>query len=207
MTLSGRFRAPRRAGLQSRRGSIVGVWLLLCLASAVLPAQQTSTLGEVARKEEERRKKISAPAKVYTNKDLPKAAVVPPPSPATPAAPAAGQKPAADTQKPAADTQQPAESKEEEKGEAWWRKRIAAVRTDLQRNEMAAEAFQSRVNALTTDFAARDDPYQRAQISIERQKTLNELERVKEEIVRLKKVIADIEEEARVAGVPPGWLR
>ena len=190
MALSGRV----------RRGVIVGAWLLFWLTSAVLPAQQTSTLGEAARKEEERRKKVAAPAKVYTNKDLPKGAVAPPASPATPAAPAAGQKPAADTQKPA-------ESKEEEKGEAWWRKRIAAVRTDLQRNEMAAEAFQSRVNALTTDFAARDDPYQRAQISIERQKTLNELERVKEEIARLRKVVADIEEEARVAGVPPGWLR
>jgi hypothetical protein len=72
---------------------------------------------------------------------------------------------------------------------------------------MAAEAFQSRVNALTTDFVNRDDPYQRAQIAVDRQKALAELERVKTEIVRLKQQIADIEEEARQAGVPPGWLR
>ncbi len=190
MSLSGRFHAAA--------GSIAGTLLLLCLTSAALAAQQTSTLGDVARKEEERRKKVSTPAKVYTNKDLPKSAVSPP-STTAPGAPVAGKKPA--------ETQKPEESKDEEKGEAWWRQRITAARTELQRNEMAAEAFQSRVNALTTDFAARDDPYQRAQISIDRQKTLNELERVKAEIIRLKQAVADIEEEARVAGVPPGWLR
>jgi hypothetical protein len=31
--------------------------------------------------------------------------------------------------------------------------------------------------------------------------------RVTEEIATLKKQMADIEEEARQAGVPPGWLR
>jgi hypothetical protein len=36
---------------------------------------------------------------------------------------------------------------------------------------------------------------------------LDELERVKADIVGLKQAIADIEQEARVAGVPPGWLR
>jgi hypothetical protein len=190
MTLSGRFRAVSV--------SFAGALLLLWATNAVLPAQ-TPTLGEVARKEEERRKKIATPAKVYTNKDLPKTGAVPAPPPAAAGAPSAAPK--------AEETQKPEEPEGEVKDEAWWRKRITAVRTELQRNEMAAEAFQSRVNALTADFSARDDPYQRAQLSIERQKVLNELERVKVEIVRLKQSIADIEEEARVAGVPPGWLR
>ena len=194
MTLSGRFRAIS--------GPVLGALLLLWVTSAVLPAQQTTTLGEVARREEERRKKISVPSKVYTNKDLPKPGAAPAPSPATPGSP--GAPPAAQTP---AETQKPEEPKGEEKDEAWWRKRITAVRNDLQRNELAAEAFQSRVNALTADFTARDDPYQRAQISIDRQKALNELERVKSEILRLRQAIAAIEDEARVAGVPPGWLR
>ncbi len=182
-------------------GSFVAAVTAVVILSGGAPAlaQQTSTLGEAAKKEEARRKGIATPSKVYTNKDLPKA---PSSQPASPAASAPAAKAPAE-QKPQ-DANKPAE---EVKDEAWWRARMTNARTELQRNEMAAEAFQSRVNALSTDFAARDDPYQRAQLALDRQKTLNELERVKSEIVRLKQVIADIEEEARVAAVPPGWLR
>ena len=183
----------------TRRATFVVVAILLSGGSNDAFARQTPTLGEIAKKEEERRKRISAPAKVYTNKDLPKSAA-PQTPPAAPAA-ATATKPA--EQKP----EDPNKPKEEVKDEAWWKARITTARTELQRNEMALEAFQTRVNSLTNDFAARDDPYQRAQIAVERTKTLNELERVKAEIVRVKQQIADIEEEARVAGVPPGWLR
>jgi len=75
------------------------------------------------------------------------------------------------------------------------------------RHEMFAEALQSRINALTTDVVNRDDPYQRAKLADDRQKALAELQRVTGEIEQAKKDIADIEEEARKAGVPPGWLR
>jgi hypothetical protein len=40
-----------------------------------------------------------------------------------------------------------------------------------------------------------------------RQKALAELDRVKNDIVQQTKAIADIQSEARRAGVPPGWLR
>ena len=36
--------------------------------------------------------------------------------------------------------------------------------------------FQSRINGLTADFTARDDPCQRNQISADRQKALTELQ-------------------------------
>jgi hypothetical protein len=63
------------------------------------------------------------------------------------------------------------------------------------------------VNALTNDFYARDDPAQRAVIASNRNRALAEMERVKQDIVDATRAIADIEEEARKAGVPPGWLR
>ena len=72
---------------------------------------------------------------------------------------------------------------------------------------MFAEALQTRINSLTSDFSARDDPYQRAQLADDRQKALAELSRVKGEIDAGTKLIAEIEEEARQAGVPPGWIR
>ena len=190
--------------IRTRRAGHFGVLaILLSAGGAMAFAMQTPTLGEIAKKEEERRKGITAPAKVYTNKDLPKTSA-PQAPPAAPAAPS-GTKPA--EQKPANPDKPKEKEKEDVKDEAWWRARITTARTELQRNEMALDAFQTRVNSLTNDFAARDDPYQRAQIALERTKTLNELERVKAEIVRIKQQIADIEEEARVAGVPPGWLR
>ncbi len=72
---------------------------------------------------------------------------------------------------------------------------------------MYADALQSKINALWTDFTARDDPAQRAQLELERKRAIAEQERVKGEIEAQKKAIADLEEEARRAGIPPGWLR
>jgi hypothetical protein len=85
--------------------------------------------------------------------------------------------------------------------------RMQAARDALQRSQAFAEALQSRINGLTTDFTSRDDPAQRAVVANDRQKALAELERVKNDIVQQTKAIADIQEEARRAGVPPGWLR
>ena len=81
------------------------------------------------------------------------------------------------------------------------------AREALRRSEMFRDALQSRINALTTDFTARDDPYQRALIADDRQKALAELAQVGKDIESGKKGITDIEEEARRASVPPGWIR
>src|SRR5262245_25957400 len=159
---------------------------------------QTPTLGELAKQEQERRKNQKTPAKVYTKKDLPPSPPAPPSQPAgssTPAAPADESKQA--EKKPA----------EDEKDEAWWKNRINQVREEQRRNEMFAEALQTRINSLSTDFVNRDDPFQRAKIGEDRDKAIAELARVKADVDRAKKQIEDIEEEARKAGVPPGWLR
>jgi hypothetical protein len=84
---------------------------------------------------------------------------------------------------------------------------MTAVRNELSRNKVLAEALQSRVNALTTDFVNRDDPAQRAVIEQDRRDALAEMDRVKQDIEKASKAIADLEEEARKNSVPPGWLR
>lgn len=84
---------------------------------------------------------------------------------------------------------------------------MATARGNLSRAETFQEALQSRINALSADFVNRDDPAQRAQIANERQKALAELDRVKQEIVQYQKEIGDIQEAARRAGVPAGWVR
>jgi len=102
----------------------------------------------------------------------------------------------------------PAETKpEDQKDETWWRNRILQAREAQRRAESFAAALQSQINGLTTDFVNRDDPYQRAKLADNRLKALGELQRVTGEIEQAKKDITDIEEEARRANVPPGWLR
>jgi predicted RNase H-like nuclease (RuvC/YqgF family) len=155
------------------------------------------TLADVAKKEEERRKKAPAPAKVYTNKDLsPTPTAAPAPAATAPAAKAADDKAGKDTT-----------AKEQPKDQEYWSSHMKALQQQLDRDSTFADALQSKINALTTDFSARDDPAQRAVIERERQKSIAEQNRLKKAIEDDKKAIADLQEEARRAGVPPGWLR
>jgi hypothetical protein len=171
------------------------------------------SLGDLAKKEAERRKATPpAPAKTYTNTDLKQ---VPPPSGTATKEGEDAKDTAKDGKKEGAkpgdkagpekvDSTKPAEPA---KDEAYWRGKISAAREDVRRNEAFKEALQTRVNALTADFAARDDPYQRAKIADDRQKALAEMARLTDDIAKGNKQIADIEEEARLAGAPPGWIR
>ena len=81
------------------------------------------------------------------------------------------------------------------------------LRTQSERDQTYAEALQTRINSLTADFVNRDDPAQRGIIERDRQRAIAELERLTKAIAEGKKAIADLEEEARRAGAPPGWLR
>jgi hypothetical protein len=179
--------------------------LVLLLAAATFASAQT--LADVAKKEEERRKAVKQPAKVISNNDLKPRSTPERPPTATPAP--AESKPAAGAAAAGANQAKPAgeASPTEKKDETYWRNRITGARTALQRNQVYVDAMQSRINALTTDFVNRDDPAQRAGIGADRQKALAELDRLKKEIETQTKEIAQIEEEARRAGVPPGWLR
>ena len=202
--------APRNTGYQPTGSARIlrgrALWLVtgviitgVFLAAAGAYAQ---SLGDVARKEEARRKTVKKPSRIYTNDNLksvdPPSQPVPGPEPqaATPAAPdaSAATAPAANDAASARD-------------EKYWRNRLDTERTALARAQTLQEALQSRINALSTDFVNRDDPAQRNVIAADRQKALAELERVKKEAAQHLKAIADIQEEGRRAGVPAGWLR
>jgi hypothetical protein len=182
---------------------VVCVLAAALLVPCVAGAAQTPTLGELALKEQARRKalkdaagKMITPAgKIITNDDLPRGVTPPPPQAPVPAV------------QGAADDKAAATPEEPPKDEAWWKQRISQVREELRRNEMFADALQTRINSLTNDFAMRDDPYQRAAIAERRSKAVLELDRVKADVELNRTKIAAIEDEARRAGVPPGWLR
>jgi hypothetical protein len=191
---------------------VVVAAVVLAVPSALL-GQTPPTLGEVAKKEAERRKALPPAGKVYTNKDLPPSALKPAgPSTAAGTETTIPLDPVAAATGDQAAGAKPGEVKDEgkgkeEKNEAWWRARITTARDDLRRKEMFAEALQTRINSLGRDFTSRDNPAQRAQIGRDRTEALAELARVKTEIEHGKQEIGNIEEEARKGGVPPGWLR
>jgi hypothetical protein len=182
------------------------VMLLLTIARPTV----AQALGDVAKQEAERRKAVAAAGKVYTNESLRPEA----PPAGTSAAPQSGTAataaPSSAVPTPAGQAAPVATPQGEEPApmtEDAWRKRMTGVRDALSRAQMFAEALQTRVNSLTTDFVNRDDPAQRDAIAGERQKALAEIDRVKREIADHQKAIADIQDEARRAGVPAGWVR
>jgi hypothetical protein len=179
--------------------------LVTVLLAAATPAA-AQNLADVARAEEARRKAVKGEVKVYTNENLRGAdGGAPPPAPQpVPAAPAAAApgttaKPAAPgTSKPAAEAL---------KDEKFWRDRLTAARDALKRSQTFADALQSQINGLYTEFVNMSDPAQRALIEQKRLAAIAEQDRVKADIGKHTKALADIEDEARKANVPAGWLR
>jgi hypothetical protein len=180
--------------------AITAAALVACTYLLSAQSSMTKPLPDVAKAEEERRKTIKKPSKVYTNTNLTPDTtrpVAPPPSTAA-AAPGANATPG---------NASPAAPAAEKRDQAYWSSRMSTARTQLDRTRMFADALQSRINALSADFVNRDNPVEKRKIEEDRKASLAELERVKKEIETQTKAIAAIEDEARKAGVPSGWLR
>jgi hypothetical protein len=195
--------------------SAIGAVVLAAVFGVAVRSASTQSLGDLAKKEEARRKAVAGSGKVYTNDSLrptqPTAgsepavdSTSPSAQPAVPA-PAAGTPPASDTKKDEAKAD--AKPDAPKKDEAYWRQRLQAERDAIDRSKVLIEALQSRVSALQTDFVNRDDPASRGQLAAERQRALAELDRMKKEIEQRTKAVADIQEEARRAGAPAAWYR
>ncbi len=183
----------------------------LFVVLAVAGSAGAQSLAEVARAEEARRKAQTDPVKVYTNEDLQPDFTRPTPPPATPATPdstATATEPGTTPDAPAAgEAPSSTPAGGAEKGEAYWRERMASAQAQVERTRMFAQAVQNRIDMLWTDFVNRDDPVQRSLIEQDRNKALAELEQLKEDMEKHQQAIAEIEREARRANVPRGWLR
>ena len=186
----------------SRRLAVVCAAALLG-APAATSAQ---SLADVARAEQARRKEQPKPAKVYTN-DSVKTDITPSTAPVDGAAPTSTAPPEVASDAAPASADASASSGGERKDQAYWKGRMTAAREQLERSRTFADALQTRINALNADFVNRDDPAQQRVIGQNRTKAVAELDRVQREVAAQTKAITAIEDEARKAGVPPGWLR
>jgi hypothetical protein len=188
---------------------VIAIAITLIVASspiAFAQASSTVSLAEVARREEARRKTTKKATRVITNANLGGAE-----EPATVAAPPSTTSPAAASGNTTPPTIPGGKAEPvaagDKKDQAYWQNRIATARIELSRTQMFAESLQTRINSLRTDFVNRDNRVEREKIQADLNAALAELERLKKEIEKQNKGITAIEEEARRANVPSGWLR
>src|SRR4051794_15509935 len=164
--------------------------LLVAGVSVLVPlsARADQSLADVARKSEEHRKADAAKPRVYTNKDLSA-----PPAGSAPTAPS--DAPAAKAADTPADGKKPGDKKADDpaaKDEAYWSGRLKALTAQVERDTTFADALQTKINSLSTDFVNRDDPAQRATLGRERQKSIAQLAALQKDIAAGKKAIADL---------------
>jgi hypothetical protein len=197
--------------LSLRRSAVaVGVLGATLVLGSVAPAFAQS-LADLARREEERKKAVKADPKVYTDKDVGSIRASTPPAvvSSSPAVDAGASSESAATAQPGAPAaaEPPPTDAAPVKDQAYWSDRMKKLRDQVARDQTFAEALQTRINVLASDFVNRDDPAQRSGIEAERQKAVAELQRLREAIAEGQKAIAELEDEARRSNVPPGWLR
>jgi hypothetical protein len=195
---------------------LAGVFSLAAMLVGVGPAlAQTAqpSLAEIARQEAERRKGVGQPAKVYRNddtkagrplttgsatlaKDL--AASQRPPDAQKAGEPAAGT---AESTTAAAAAGGAATSKGDDAREALL-KRILDVKEQISKNELGKERITSQLDQMNNDIIDAFDSQVRQRLVEERDAALASYRRLDAEVEGLRKVLADLEADARSTAPP-----
>lgn len=180
------------------------IWQAPAVVLALLAwlTSPSAGLADIAQREALRRQATPRSQASLTNlgmppEPVPVSAVSLPPTevpPATEARPPAAGAAAATPPEPVRD-------------ETWWRTKMAEARTTVERGELAAQALQSRINALQADAVNIDDPIRQARARIDLQRALEELDRTTKQLDVDRKTIQALQQEARRLNVPAGWIR
>jgi hypothetical protein len=190
--------------------------LLLAMLASVSYAQ---SLGELAKKEQERRQAMKAQTKVITNDQAAKAQTGPvtttTQSAAAPSDKAAAAKPAAgEGEKPdaagAKTTEKPVSEEPvdfEGRTESFWRQTFADARKKVSDLENQTTAIILKINDLQNRFYRESDGYKQQEIQREIQKTFYEQDLNKQNLEQAKEILIDLEKEARKSGALPGWIK
>jgi hypothetical protein len=146
--------------------------------------------------------------KVYTNKDL-TAVDGPAPGQEVAGERAAANPSSAAPPEPSAPPAEPSspESPPSERGEAYWRERMRPLRERLDRDRALASDTRRRADAL---MQSADRCFRIGIVCADYTESLRLSEQHKAllaEVARDERAVFALEEEARRAGVPPGWLR
>jgi hypothetical protein len=166
-------------------------WVVVGLLSMVSMAGLASpqSLGEVARRERERRELEGKKSKkVYTNDNFPSVA------------PTAMEAP--NPRPLAADSKEPSAKAGEAELEKQWRRRFAEARARLSKAEL--DAWQTRIKTVFVGGGGISGLTSGAAVPVQMQ--VREFVET-DELRQARKALDDLEEELRHAGLPPGWGR
>ena len=189
---------------------------LSLFAAVLLLAGVTSaqSLGDLAKKEKERRAKVAGETKSITTADAEKYKTGPVTTGTVPAPPAAKDKESDD--KAGA-----AKSAEGEKGkpksdeptdfqgrtESFWRQTLGDARARVKDLENESNVLVLRLNDLQNRFYREADGYRQQTIQRDINKTLYEQDQNKTNLAKARADVEDLEREGRKSGALPGWLR
>jgi hypothetical protein len=178
------------------------------------------SLGELGRKEQERREKLKDTAKVITNNEADRYKNGPVTTgKAVPAA--ADQKESADKGTPprqgtdaagAASAAAPKAASDEPtdfqgRPESFWRQTFTDARAKVKELENEGNVLTLRLNDLQNQFYREADGYRQQQIQRDINKTLYEQDQNKDKLAKAKSSLDDLEKEARKSGALPGWFQ
>jgi|EndMetStandDraft_3_1072993.scaffolds.fasta_scaffold36176_2 hypothetical protein len=182
--------------------SVVGLCLLA--GSGMATAQ---SLADTARKSQAQRKSTKRPARVYTNADVPvTAAATANTATEISSTPKEGEPANADPNaKPAEGSSNSVNATEE----AAWRAKITSAREAVSRSKEQLEGMRTRVLHLQTAKAlgSNGDVNNQAAVAAQQSAALQEFDRLRADVEKFQKALADVEAEARAKNVPAGWLR
>jgi hypothetical protein len=161
------------------------------------PQTKPSSLVDVAKKEKERREKTK-PTKTFTNQDIQDFKTK---------NNLTDEKKEGETEEQVAEDATTDNTDSVENEEAWHQK-YQQSQDKIKAAEDKINTLQSEINELTRAFYAEADGVaQRPLIESERNDRLNSLDKAKKELEDAKQAAEDLQDEARRAGVPPGWVR
>ncbi len=182
---------------------VVFQMLVLMAALSLAATASAQSLGDAARRVRAQKRKQPKATRVYTTDNMPRASRSSTAAVATEAKATPGEKPKEG---------KPAESAEGKKSRAElekeYREKAGKLREALALEERKLEVLQRELNMANVQFysdpnAALREQTARAEITARQQ----ELEQQKGAIAASRKAIADLEEELRRKGLPPGWAR
>lgn len=158
---------------------------------------QQPSLAELSRREAERRKAVKAPAKVYTNDDVPKGTL-------TVAASVEGDEPQPDQAKETDTESGDAAKGESEQDETSWRTRFTEAREAIAQQRERVDELQAQLAVLAPE-APPGDTEAASALSSQRESLTRDLTEGREALDARLKALASLEAEADAAGVPAEW--
>ena len=174
--------------------------------------QQPQSLAEFARKEKERREKVTAALKSITNDDASKYRDASVATVVKPVPPEAEKKTGeeAETQPQAVKPEATPGSDEpvdmQGRTEGFWRQTFTDARQKVKSLEDQENVLVLKLNDLQNRFYREDNGFKQQEIQREIQKTIYEQDKNKEDLKKAKDELSDLEKEARKSGALPGWF-